>query len=263
MTIRNPIEWSGAQIAGTARVIGSVGHSLHHIQDTIYSPAPTMRRIRTADIKDALVKGFEDFEAYRSDVILLCVIYAVVGLVLTRLVFGLALLPLLFPLASGFAIIGPFASLALYEMSRMRERGIEVSWANAFDVFKAPAFGAILALGLILVTLFLLWIFTAWEIYANTLGTQAPASTAAFVHDVLHTSGGQTMIVVGMGVGFVFALVAMMISVVSFPLLLDHDVGLDTAIRTSINAVMANPGPMAVWGLVVAGGLALGSLPLF
>src|ERR1700754_3902653 len=170
MTIRNPVEWGGSQLGGTARVLNAVGHSLHHVQDTIHSPAPTIRRIRAADIADAVRKGFDDFQQYRSDVVLLCVIYAVVGLVLTRMAFGTELLPLLFPLASGFAILGPFAALALYEMSRLREQGVAVSWTNAFDVLKAPAIGAIIILGLGLVALFLLWILAAWVIYANTMG---------------------------------------------------------------------------------------------
>ena len=287
MTIRNPIEWSGSQLVGTARALNAVGHSLHHVQDTIHSPAPVIRRIRSEDIVDAVRKGFDDFREYRSDVALLCVIYAVVGLILTRLAFGTDLLPLLFPLASGFAILGPFAALALYEMSRMRERGVAVSWTNAFDVLKAPAIGAIMILGLGLVTLFLLWILAAWVIYAYTMdagvvgvlgkvdyGTRliflagshdgmTPTSVGAFLHQVFRTSGGQAMIVIGVGVGFLFALAAMMISVVSFPLLLDQDVGLDTAVSTSVKAVLANPGPMALWGLVVAGGLLLGSLPAF
>src|ERR1700744_4790222 len=174
MTIPNPIEWGGSQIMGTARAIGWVGHSLHHVQDTIHSPAPVIRRIRIDDIWDSVRQGFDDFQQYRSDVALLCVIYAVVGLILTRFAFGTDLLPLLFPLASGFAILGPFAALALYEMSRMREQGREVSWTNAFDVLKAPAIGAIMILGLGLVALFLLWILAAWVIYASTLGADAP-----------------------------------------------------------------------------------------
>ncbi|HEX4104991.1 MAG TPA: DUF2189 domain-containing protein [Rhizomicrobium sp.] len=285
MTIRNPIEWGGSQLVGTAKALSSVGHSLHHVQDTIHSPALTVRHIRVSDIKDAIRQGFEDFEAYRSDVAMLCVVYAVVGLLLTRLVFGNDLVPLVFPLASGFAILGPFAALALYEMSRMRERGVPVSWANAFDVLKAPAIGSIMILGAGLVALFLLWILAAWAIYANTMGTSPMTwttsisggvliyantmatppvtSISGFVHDVFRTTGGQAMIVIGIGVGFLFALAAMMISVVSFPLLLDQDVGLDTAVSTSVKAVIANPGPMAVWGLTVAGLLVLGSIPAF
>jgi uncharacterized membrane protein len=287
MTIRNPIEWSGSQIAGTARALNAVGHSLHHVQDTIHSPAPLIRRIDSKDVLDAVRKGFEDFQTYRSDVVLLCIVYAAVGLVLARFFFGSDLLPLLFPLMSGFAIIGPFAALALYEMSRMHEKGAPVSWASAFDVLKAPAIGSIMILGAGLVALFLLWILAAWLIYAYTLhvdaagilakvdnGTRlifvpgsdagtAPTSIGTFLHQIFMTPAGQTLIVVGCGVGFLFALAAMMISVVSFPLLLDHDVGLDTAVSTSVKAVIANPGPMAVWGMIVAGSLVLGSLPAF
>jgi uncharacterized membrane protein len=263
MTIKNPIEWSGSQLVQAAHAIGSAHRSLQHIQDTIHSPAPAVRKITYADLRDALAKGFEDFEAYRSDVIFLCVVYVAVGLVLARLAFGMELLPLLFPLASGFAIVGPFAAVGLYEMSRLREKGVEVSWANAFDVFQAPAIGAISILGLALIGTFLLWLGAAWLIYTGTMGGASPTSIGGFLHDVFFTSGGVEMIVIGVGVGFIFALFAMTISIVSFPLLIDRDVGLDTAIRTSIRAVTMNPGPMAAWGLIVAAGLVLGSIPLF
>ena len=69
------------------------------------------------------------------------------------------------------------------------------------------------------------------------------------------------MIGIGVSVGFLFALLVLSIGVVSFPLMLDRDAGLDTAIVTSARAVMANPGPMALWGLIVAGGLVLGTIP--
>jgi uncharacterized membrane protein len=233
------------------------------MQDTAHSPAPALRKISNADIWQSLRQGLDDFTAYRSDVLFLCATYALVGLVMARLAFGMYLLPLLFPLASGFAIIGPLAAVGLYEMSRLRERGVEVDWSNAFDVLKAPAIGGIAALGLLLVALFLTWLGTAWAIFQLTMGGIAPAAPAAFVRDVLFTAPGQTMIVVGIGVGFVFALLAMMISVVSFPMLLDRDAGLDTAIRTSFRAVIDNPGPMAQWGAVVAGSLLAGSALFF
>ncbi len=263
MTIRNPIEWSGAQLVQAAHVLRSAGHSIQHLQDTAHAPVPAVRRITTADIRFALKAGFEDFEAYRTDVLFVGVIYAAVGLVLSRVIFGMDLLPLLFPLASGFALLGPFAAIGLYEMSRLREMGVPANWSNAFDVFKAPAVGGIAILGGLLIALFGLWLFTAWEIYLATFGPAPINSLAQFGHDVLRTPGGQQMIVIGIGVGFLFAVLAAMISIVSFPLLLDRDVGFDTAIRTSVRAVLANPGPMALWGLIVAAALVIGALPLF
>src|SRR3546814_17489426 len=71
------------------------------------------------------------------------------------------------------------------------------------------------------------------------------------------------MVVIGIGVGFLFAVVVLTISVVSFPMLLDRPVGVGAAINTSVRAVLANPAAMAAWGFVVAFGLVLGSIPAF
>ena len=127
---------------------------------------------------------------------------------------------------------------------------------------RAPAFGAIFLLGLLLLAIFLLWLAVAQGIYVVTLGPEPPASIGSFVRDVFTTGAGWAMIIVGVGVGFLFAVLVLMISVVSFPLLLDRDVGLYTAVATSVRAVLANPVPMAAWGLIVAGGLVIGSIPV-
>jgi uncharacterized membrane protein len=261
--IRNPIEWGGDHIMLAALTVGSLGRSLRGSQESQEASLPAVCRIKTADLGDVLVRGLDDFGAYRTDVIFLCLIYPLVGIALAWLTFGQDMLPLLFPLSSGFALVGPVAAVGLYEMSRRREQGIPITWVDAFGAIRSPGFGAILVLGLVLLAIFLLWLLAANVIYQLTLGPEPPVSIAAFVRDVFTTSAGWAMIVLGVGVGFLFALLVLAISVVSFPLLLDRDVGLHTAVRTSIRAVAANPGPMAVWGLIVAGGLVIGSIPAF
>jgi uncharacterized membrane protein len=258
--IRNPVEWSLDQLKNTDLAVVRASHSLRHHGEAP-SSLPAVRRIEVADLRDVLAKGLDDFAAYRTDVIFICIIYPLAGLVLARLAAGYDMLPLVFPLASGFALLGPIAAVGLYEMSRRREQGADITWLDAFGVVRAPAFGAILALGLILLAIFLFWLAAAYGIYAGTLGPAPPASVGSFVRDVFTTGAGWAMIVAGNAVGFLFAVLVLTISVVSFPLLLDRDEGLYTAVATSILAVVRNPVPMAAWGLIVVGGLVLGSLP--
>lgn len=263
MTIRNPVEWSVDQFRHAASAVESAGRVGRQTRENLHSPPPAIRQIGVADLGHVLARGYDDFAAYRSDVIFLCVFYPLLGLVLARLAFGYDLLPLIFPLASGFALVGPFAAVGLNELSRRREAGMTVTWADTFGVFRSPSFGAIVVLGLVLMATFLLWLLAAEAIYQITLGPAPPASLAGFVHDVLTTVPGWTMIGLGIGIGFLFALLVLAISVVSFPLLLDREVGVDTAVLTSIRALFTNPGPMAAWGLIVAAGLVIASIPLF
>lgn len=258
-TIRNPIEWGADQLKEAGANLKTAGHAVHG--ERAIAATPSVRRIEVSDLKQVLAKGFEDFGANRSDVLFLAVVYPLAGLILSRFAFDYDLLPMLFPLVSGFALLGPIAAIGLYELSRRRERGLEVSWSKAFGMVGAPSFGAIVTLGLILFGLFFLWLAAAQAIYLWTLGPEPPASFGAFMTAVFTTFPGWTMIALGCGVGFFFAVLVLAISVVSFPLLIDRNLGVTTAISTSLQAVWANPGPMAAWGLIVTGGLLLGSIP--
>jgi uncharacterized membrane protein len=227
------------------------------------SAAPIVRTIGLSDLHQALRLGWEDFKAVPSHAIILCVIYPILGLVLARTVLGYSVLPLLFPLAAGFALLGPFAALGLYELSRRRESGERASAWDALEVLRSPSFGGMLGLGVLLLALFVTWVAAAQAIYVAAFGYEAAAGIPDFAERILTTSQGWWLIVVGCGVGFLFAVVALCVSVVSFPLMLDRQAGAADAMVTSLRAVAKNPVPMAAWGLIVAVLLVLGSLPFF
>jgi uncharacterized membrane protein len=261
MAIRMPITWAWDHLRQSVETMGSASPE-EYWPDAERQPAvPAVRRIGLADLRHALERGFEDFAANRTDVIFLCVIYPLVGLVLAWLVFGYGAPHLLFPLASGFALIGPFAAVGLNEISRLREQGREPRWIDVFGVIRAPSFGAIVVLGLLLGEIFLAWLFAAVGTYDLTLGPGFPTSPGSFINDLFTTGPGWTLIVVGIGVGFLLAAAVLTISVVAFPMLLDRDVGLTTAVQTSLCVVLVNPWTVAVWGFIVAAALVIGSLP--
>lgn len=224
---------------------------------------PTIREISTADLFEILAKGVADFNEKPSHLMFLALVYPIMAFVLARLSFGYDVLPLLFPLAAGFALLGPVAAIGLYELSRRRELGQQIAWRHAFGVLKSPSLGAIILLALLLAAIFVLWLIVAYGIYRALFGDVVPASVGDFASQVLFTRAGWALIIIGNAVGFLFALTALTIGVVSFPLLIDRKVSAGLALATSIRAVLANPFPMLVWGLIVAVGLLVGSVPFF
>jgi uncharacterized membrane protein len=222
-----------------------------------------VHKIGVADLRDALAKGFADFFAMPTHLIFLCMIYPLVTLLAARATAGHEVLPLVFPLLAGYTLIGPVVAVGMYELSRRREMGLDISRRHAFEVVRMPTFGGVAMLGIVLMVIYFGWLFAAWAIYERFFGGAVPASVADFARQVLDTPAGWALIVVGCGVGFLFAAVVFTLSVVSFPLLLDRDVGIIAAVITSVRAVIANPLPMAVWAFIVAGALLIGALPFF
>jgi uncharacterized membrane protein len=240
------------------------GEDLRWPASAIWRPGePTILAIGLADLKDALAKGIEDFKAVPSHAVFLCLIYPVLGLILFRLSFGYDILPLVFPILAGISLIGPLAAVGLYELSRRREQGLDASAWHALDVLRSSSIGAIARLGLAYMAIFLAWLGAAQLIYDQIFSGAVPTSFEEFFRQVLTTPAGRQLIIVGNGVGFLFALVVLVTGVVSFPMLVDRNVSATTAVRTSVRAVLENPTTMAMWGLFVAGALILGALPFF
>lgn len=256
-TIGNPLSW-GARALG--RASSHVGESVEAIGGKA-DRAPEVKILTRQDLRDALRLGMQDFTAARADALFLVVVYPVIGLVLLAMATDLAALPMLFPLVAGFALLGPLAAVGLYEISRRRERGEPVSWGAALGVIGAPYFVALVVLGLCLMAIFGTWLITAFAIHALTLGPQPPASLSAFLSDTFTTGAGWAMILLGTGAGFLFALLVLATSVISFPLLMDRHVSVPRAIMTSLDVFRKNPRVICTWGLIVAASFILGAIP--
>ncbi|NQV84844.1 MAG: DUF2189 domain-containing protein [Rhodospirillales bacterium] len=231
--------------------------------DALTPDDPVIHSIRVPDLKEALVKGIADFNAMPTHLIFLCLIYPIVTVLATWIYSGHDALPLIFPLLAGYTMIGPLVAVGLYELSRRREKGLDHSRWKAFHVLQRHSIRSISILGTMLMVLYLAWLFVAWTLYVVNFGTGVPESVMDFTLQVLTTGSGWALIIVGGSIGFFFAVVVFSLSVVSFPMVLDRDVRITTAIQTSIRAVLANPVTMGIWGLIVAVVLVIASLPFF
>ncbi len=260
--IRNPVVFTWDQVKTAAASIDSAAHQDQARERASSRTRLGISRIGLADIRYALSRGMEDFSADPTHYLFLCALYPVLGLLIGRFAFGYEVLPVVYPLVTGFALVGPVAALGIYEMSRRREAGAEVHWWNAFDVLRSPAIGDILKLVIGLAVIFVLWLVAAEFIYRFTLGPTPPASAGEFLHQVLTTPAGWTLIVVGNLIGLLFAVLVFTLSVISFQLILDREATAEQAIRASIEAVRTNPATMAAWALTIAVILVVGSIPL-
>lgn len=219
-----------------------------------------IREIGVNDLWQALKEGYDDFNAKPSIVAFLIVIYPLFALLWTLFFVGEDLLHLAFPMVAGFTFLGPVVSVALFEMSRRRERGLELSWRSAFDFVHSSSFASILALSVVMMLLYVAWLYVAETLYFGLFSEDPPGSFSDFVTQVLTTRRGGALIVYGMVLGLIFAVTALAISVVSFPLALDRPVTAMTAIHASIRAVAANTSMIALWGLIVVALLAAGAI---
>ena len=224
---------------------------------------PVIRTIGVEDLREVLTEGFADFKAKPSHLILLVFIYPIVSLFAIRLAAGYDILPLIFPLLAGFALIGPMAAIGLYELSRRRERGLDVSLLHTLDALRSPSIGAIAMLSVVMMAIYFAWLGASQVIYGIFFDNLVPESVEQFARQIFTTPSGWALIFVGSGVGFLFAVAVLAISAISFPMLIDRDVGLVTAVQTSVRAVVANPKTMAIWGIIVVNVLVIGALPLF
>ena len=226
-------------------------------------PDPLVRHLQPEDWKWALSEGWSDFRAKRGDLIVVGLLYPLVALIAAAITLNDRLLPLLFPLVAGLSIMGPAVASGFYELARRRESGLDASWPHFLDPLRDHRRGTLIKLTLVLAAVFVVWVATAWTIYGVTVRPLEPVGLGGFLQALFQTRQGWAMIALGNLAGAIFAIVTFVLSLVSFPLVVDRPVAADRAIATSLRAVRENPALMVQWGLRVALLLALGSLPIF
>jgi len=223
---------------------------------------PVVRVVSFNDVAEALIAGLRDFQAAPLYGMALGAIYCVAGIAILLSVTMLGMSYLAYPLAAGFALLGPFVATGFYEISRRREAGEAIGFS---DIVRAMVSrGEIGWMAFVTLFVFVMWLYQARFLMALFFGLNASfTSLAQFVAVVLTTPEGLIFLLVGNAIGALLALVLFSLTLVSFPVLLDRDVDCVTAMVTSVRAVVRSPGPLIAWAAVIVVLLVVSALPLF
>jgi uncharacterized membrane protein len=223
---------------------------------------PVVRRITSADIAEALGQGLRDFQAVPLYGLAFGALYAGGGIVILLSLTAFDMIYLAYPLAAGFALLGPFVAIGLYEVSRRREAAQPISMRDIWSTVKSR--GEIGWMALVTVFFFVIWMSQVGFLIALSIGLNASFSNLReFIAMALTTNEGLLLLAIGNAVGAALSLILFSLTVVSFPLLLDRDVDFVTAMVTSVRAVVTSPVPMIGWAAVIGVLLIVSALPYF
>lgn len=223
---------------------------------------PVIRRIGFSDLVDALSAGMRDFQAYPAFGLFFGAIYALGGLAILASALWWDLIYLVYPLAAGFTLIGPFVAVGLYEVSRLRELGQVPSWRAVIGAMYSQSGKEISWMAFAVLFIFIVWMYQVRLLIALFFGLHG-LPLESFPGILFTTPEGLAFLVVGHLVGAALAIVTFSLTVVSFPFLLDHEADFVTAMITSVRSVVSNPLPMLGWAICILLLLFVASLPMF
>lgn len=221
-----------------------------------------LREITGADVLAALGAGLRDFAAAPVMSLFFGAVFSVIGIVISYLVVIHASSYWVLPIAAGFPLIGPFAAVGLYEMSRRLEAGEPLGWGTVLGAVVRESRLQLASYAFVTLFVFLIWVYLAHLIFALSFGLK-PLTNVMTSADLLLTGAGLTMLGVGVIVGGAISALLFSISVISVPMLLERDIDVVTAMVHSVRSVLKNTGAMVFWGAIIAVMCAIAMLPMF
>jgi uncharacterized membrane protein len=226
------------------------------------APLPEVKSISQTDIRAALKDGLADFQRAPIYGLFFGAVFSLFGIAITWALYQGEASYWIFPVAAGFPLIGPFAAVGIYEVSRRLEAGEPLDWGPVLAAGLRQKNSQLPFFAVFTVFAFLAWIVLARVIFAVSFGT-APMTNVMTSFHVFFTVPGLTMLIIGTIVGAALAALLFAVSVVGVPLLLDQDIDVVTAMITSFKATVENRDAMVFWGGIVAVAIVVAMLPLF
>lgn len=218
---------------------------------------PEVSALKPDDILDALNDGIRDFSAAPKYGLFFGFVYALAGWFLFALVFYFEAPYLAYPLATGFALIAPFAATGLYDVSRRLERGEPLSWGAVLGSIRAVSGKELAWMAVVTVFTMIIWLDIAAFLFFAFLGFGGGDAGGSLINEILNTTRGWVFLIAGNIIGAVLAGIVFSYSAISFPMLYDRNVDFVTAMVTSVKTVVKNPWPMFIWAVIIGINLGL------